>query len=162
MEHFTFEDYNIFVDVKRILASKQEVSSLKGSAMIFWRMQSAERRLLGRGCLLERMEWLTVTVTKAGSDSMKDVTSSSLLPSVMEKMKSSNSTLNHPQHQEDIFWKKEFNIIFHVLKILANLPFFLTGECLERQEQLVLKWQVKYLIKTQKGCINSKGWINFI
>ena len=91
MEHFTNEDNNLFEDVRKILATKKEEFSLKEVVMTLSRTQFVERRLLGRGSLLERMEWLIVTVMKDGSDLMEDVTSSSRQPSVKERMKSSSS-----------------------------------------------------------------------
>ena len=91
MEHFTIKDNNQFKDVRKILATKKEEFSLKEVVMTFSRTQFVERRLLGRDSLLERMEWLIVTVMKDGSDLMEDVISSSRQPSVKERMKSSSS-----------------------------------------------------------------------
>ena len=91
MEHFTIKDNNQFKDVRKILATKKEEFSLKEVVMTFSRTQFVERRLLGRDSLLERMEWLIVTVMKTGSDLMEDVISSSRQPSVKERMKSSSS-----------------------------------------------------------------------
>ena len=76
MEHFTNEDDNLFEDVRKILATKKEEFSLMEVVMTFSRTQFVERRLLGRDSLLERMEWLIVTVMKDGSDLMEDVTTS--------------------------------------------------------------------------------------
>ena len=90
MEHFTIKDNNLFKDVRRILATKKEEFSLMEVVMTFSRTQFVERRLLGRDCSLERMEWLIVTVMKDGSDLMEDVISSSRQPSVKERMKSSS------------------------------------------------------------------------
>ena len=101
MEHFTNEDDNLFEDVRKILATKKEEFSLKEVVMTFSRTQFVERRLLGRDCSLERMEWLIVTVMKTGSDLMEDVISSSRQPSVKERMKSFSSIQSRLHHEED-------------------------------------------------------------
>ena len=88
MDHFTHEDDNLFKDVRKILATKKEEFSLKEGVMTSSRTQFVERRLLGRDCSLERMEWLTVTVMKDGSDLREDVISSSRQRSVKGRMKS--------------------------------------------------------------------------
>ena len=106
MEHFTIKDNNLFKDVRRILATKKEEFSLMEVVMTFSRTQFVERRLLGRDCSLERMEWLIVTVMKDGSDLMKDVISSSRQPSVKERMKSSSSIQSHLQLEEDLSIRK--------------------------------------------------------
>ena len=106
MEHFTIKDNNLFKDVRRILATKKEEFSLMEVVMTFSRTQFVERRLLGRDCSLERMEWLIVTVMKDGSDLMEDVISSSRQPSVTGRMKSSSSIQSHLQLEEDLSLRK--------------------------------------------------------
>ena len=58
--------------------------------MMCTRTLFVETRPLGRDCIWAMMERVSVTVTRGGSDTKRNVTRSSLRLSVVEKMRSSD------------------------------------------------------------------------